>query len=73
MKLFDTILFSLAILFMLIGLHQAMMVGFGPSYWLFMLSIGCLLLYQMRKKKQQQEAAESKTADKSAKKRRYKM
>jgi hypothetical protein len=79
MKLFDTILFSFAVLFMLIGIHQAMMVGFAASYWLFMLALGALLWYQTRKKNQKREETkkdtekENKASDNSSRKRKYKM
>ncbi|HSZ26363.1 MAG TPA: hypothetical protein VK766_11605 [Cytophagaceae bacterium] len=77
MKLFDTLLFSFAVLFMLIGLHQAMMVGFAASYWLFMMAIGSLLWYQARRKKRPREP-EQNTENKvktftPQKKKKYKM
>jgi hypothetical protein len=75
MKLFDTFLFSFAILFTLIGIHQAMTVGFLYSYWLFMLALGCLMWYQSRKKKAAdiEKANEKQTGSKTEKKRKYKM
>ncbi len=76
MKLLDTILFSIAILFMLIGIHQSMMVGFAPSYWLFMLALGFLMWYQIRKKNRKAEdslKSEDKKSAESLKKRKYKM
>ncbi|MDH5598703.1 MAG: hypothetical protein OEY34_06245 [Cyclobacteriaceae bacterium] len=51
MKLIDVLIFSLATVIFLIGLHQAMTFGFAASYWLFMISIGLLLFYKMRKEK----------------------
>ncbi|MEQ9424441.1 MAG: hypothetical protein RJQ09_08500 [Cyclobacteriaceae bacterium] len=50
MKLFDTIIFTLAIGFTIIGFHQAFTVGIAESYWIFMLSLSLLLLYKLRKK-----------------------
>ncbi len=79
MKIFDTFIFSLAILLMLIGIHQAMMVGFAASYWLFMLSLGALLWYQTRKKNQKAGDAskdapkDGKNTETSSKKRKYKI
>jgi hypothetical protein len=78
MKPFDTFLFCFAILFMLIGIHQAMMNGYANSYWLFMLASGSLLWYQIRKKNQKQEEEkkqdkESKASETASKKRKYKM
>lgn len=52
MKLIDVIIFTLAIGFTLIGIHQSMIVGIAYSYWIFMISISLLLLYRLRKKKQ---------------------
>ena len=79
MKLLDTILFSFATLCMLIGIHQAMTVGYAASYWLFMLAGISLLWYQTRKKKQKAEE-KSKNTEKlknspevNPKKRKYKM
>jgi predicted Co/Zn/Cd cation transporter (cation efflux family) len=76
MKLIDTLIFSMAILAMMIGIHQSMMVGFAASYWLFMVSFGFLMWYQVRKKNRKEEA-KVETSDKkeseSPKKRKYKM
>jgi len=52
MKLLDVLIFTLAIGFTLIGIHQSMMVGIAYSYWIFMISISLLLLYRLRKKNQ---------------------
>jgi hypothetical protein len=68
MKLIDIILLSLSAGFLIIGVHQLIVitnnenitVGFTQSYWVFMLSTSLFLLYQLRKKKQ--EAAEKNVA-----------
>ncbi len=79
MKLFDTLLFSFAILMMLIGIHQAMMFGFHSAYWLFMLCLSALLWYQIRKKNQSKgkdgknAASGSEGSGSQVKKRKYKM
>ncbi len=79
MKLLDSLLFSFAILFMLIGIHQAMTVGYANSYWLFMLALATLMWYQVRKKNQKKTEQgkdalkETKTSGGSFKKRKYKM
>lgn len=76
MKFIDTLLFSFAILFLLIGIHQSMMVGFAASYWLFMLSFGGLMWYQIRKKNRKAESTDktgSNKGDTPAKKRKYKI
>lgn len=62
----NTILFSLAVVFLVIGIHQTITVGFEYSYWIFMLSISMLLLYRLakgrpeKKKKEKKEKKESK-------------
>lgn len=51
MKLSETILFSLAVAFLIIGVHQTFTVGILQSYWIFMLSIALLLLFKLRRNK----------------------
>ncbi|MBO9701515.1 MAG: hypothetical protein J7604_14995 [Sporocytophaga sp.] len=51
MKLLGTIIFSLGVVFLLIGIHQAMTVGFKESYWLFMLCFMMLMCFQWVKSK----------------------
>lgn len=68
MKLIDIVLLSLSAGFLIIGVHQLIVItnnenitaGFTQSYWVFMLSTSLFLLYQLRKKKQ--EAAEKHAA-----------
>lgn len=50
MKLLDVILFVLAFCLLIIGIHQAMVVGLMESYWIFMFSLMLLFLYNYRKK-----------------------
>ncbi|SHK58318.1 hypothetical protein SAMN04488028_106109 [Reichenbachiella agariperforans] len=50
-SVFQIIIFTLAAGFFLIGLHQTMTYGFSHSYWIFMLSVSLLLLYQFKKNK----------------------
>ncbi len=52
-NLIDTLIFSFLILFTLIGIHQAMTVGFAASYVFFMLALCLLFIYQARKKKEE--------------------
>ena len=47
-KLSSVIIISLALAFTVIGLHQAVTVGFGESYWIFMLAITLYLWYSIR-------------------------
>lgn len=49
MKLAETILFSLAVAFLIIGVHQTFTVGMLQSYWIFMLSITLLLLFKLQR------------------------
>ncbi|MFN3403870.1 MAG: hypothetical protein ACK40G_07235 [Cytophagaceae bacterium] len=56
MKLIDTIIFAFSAGFLLIGIHQAMLVGFAQSYWLIMISALFLLILQIRKKKVDKQA-----------------
>lgn len=60
MKLKDTIIFSIAIAFLIIGLHQSMTVGFEYSYWLFMVTIGLLLWYKVRKDRNRGQSKDEK-------------
>lgn len=41
---------------MIIGVHQTITNGFENSYWIFMLTIGLFLYYQIRKNKEKQDA-----------------
>ncbi len=52
MKRFWTVLiFSAAVALFIIGIHQLMTVGIINSYWIFMLCLGLLFLYQLFKGK----------------------
>ena len=59
-NLIDIIVLSLAAVFLIIGIHQTITVGFGQSYWLFMLSIALLLYQQIRKARKKQEESQPK-------------
>ncbi|MDQ3537010.1 MAG: hypothetical protein M3421_15440 [Bacteroidota bacterium] len=48
MKIFDITLISLAIGFIIIGIHQSIVFGFGNSYWIFMLTLVFLLWFKIR-------------------------
>jgi membrane protein implicated in regulation of membrane protease activity len=54
-NLIDIIVLSLSVVFLIIGIHQTITVGFGQAYWLFMLSIAFLLYQQIRKARKKQE------------------
>ncbi|WP_028980792.1 hypothetical protein [Sporocytophaga myxococcoides] len=71
MKLLGTIIFSLGVVFLLTGIHQAMTVGFKESYWLFMLCFMMLMFFQWVKSKSP-EKQEYKEKSESSKKVRVK-
>jgi uncharacterized membrane protein len=51
MKLMDVVLLSLAAVFAIIGIYEAMKLGIGQAYWAVMVSFGFLFYYNYRKKK----------------------
>ncbi|MEK6783018.1 MAG: hypothetical protein AABY93_15065 [Bacteroidota bacterium] len=51
MKLIDTILLSLSVVCLIIGIYEIMTMGIGYAYWSIMLSIVLFFYYTMRKKK----------------------
>jgi hypothetical protein len=51
MKLSDVILLSLAVAFIIIGIHQVMTVGFGNGYWAIMIALVFFFLYNLRRRK----------------------
>jgi hypothetical protein len=51
MKLADAILISLAVAFLIIGIHQIMTVGFGNAYWAIMLALILFFLVNLRRRK----------------------
>jgi hypothetical protein len=54
MKLTDIILLSLAVGFLIIGIHQIMTIGLGNAYWAIMLSLILFFVFNFRKSKQRQ-------------------
>lgn len=48
-KSWSIILLSLSAGLLIIGVHQTMVAGLVHSYWIFMLSVGLLLLYKFAK------------------------
>jgi len=54
----DVILFSLAVVLFVIGVHQTMNFGIAASYFIFMLSLGMLFLYRYRSAKRKAEEKE---------------
>jgi hypothetical protein len=51
MKLVDVLVLSLAIGFLIIGIHQTLSLGFENAYWAFMLVLVLIFVYTLRKKK----------------------
>ena len=51
MKLPDVILLSLAVAFIIMGVHQVMTAGFGHAYWALMLALVFFFLYNLRRRK----------------------
>lgn len=51
MKLVDTLIFSAAVVFFIIGIYEIMTLGIGHAYWSIMLSIALFFLFTMRKRK----------------------
>jgi hypothetical protein len=51
MKLPDVILLSLAVAFIIMGIHQVMTVGFGGAYWALMLALVFFFLYNLRRRR----------------------
>jgi hypothetical protein len=59
-NLVDIIVLSMSLVFLIIGIHQTITVGFGQAYWLYMLSIAALLYQQIRKAKKKQDESQPK-------------
>lgn len=47
-----TILFSLSLVLLVIGIHQTMLNGFSESYWIFSFSAGAFLAFAYLKRNQ---------------------
>ena len=51
MKLPNIIVLSLAVAFIIIGVHQTMVLGFGKAYWALMLALVFFFLLNLLKKR----------------------
>ena len=51
MKLIDMLILSLAVVFLIIGIHRVMVGGLGDAYWALMLMMILFFLFVLRKKK----------------------
>jgi hypothetical protein len=50
MKLSDVLIISLAVVFIIIGIHQVITVGLGNAYWAIMLALILLFVFNLRKR-----------------------
>jgi hypothetical protein len=55
MKLIDASILSIALAFIVVGIHQTMVNGIGFSYSLFMFAVGLLFWFQLRRNKALEE------------------
>jgi hypothetical protein len=60
MRIFDTLLFSLTAVLVIIGVHQSILHGVQNSYFIFMFASGLFLWYSLRKRNRAAEKADSK-------------
>jgi hypothetical protein len=51
MKLLEVIYLSLAVAFIIIGIHQIMTLGFASGYWAIMVALIFFFLYNLRRRK----------------------
>jgi len=51
MRLLDTLIFSLAVVFIIIGIYETMTLGIGQGYSWIMFSTVLFFYFTMRKKK----------------------
>jgi hypothetical protein len=51
MKLVDVLVLSLAVAFLIIGIHQTMILGIENAYWALMLALILYFVYNLRKRK----------------------
>ena len=50
MKLLDIVILSLAVGFLIIGIHQVMVLGLGQAYWALMLTLVLFFIITLRKR-----------------------
>jgi len=51
MKLTDVLVLSLAVAFLIIGIHQTMTLGFGKAYWAIMVALILYFVFNLRKRR----------------------
>jgi hypothetical protein len=49
MKLLDIVLIAIATALFMIGIHQSAYYGIKNSYWIFMISLGFMLVFRYRR------------------------
>lgn len=54
MKLQDILLLGLSIAFIIIGIDQTIVLGFGQAYWAFMIALAVFFIYTFRKSRAKQ-------------------
>ena len=59
MNLAQTIYLTLAAVASVIGIHQSIYYGIGPSYWIFMVSIIFLMLFRYNRAKNRMQPPET--------------
>jgi len=55
MKLADILILSLAVVFLIIGIHQTMVLGFENAYWALMLTLILFFMLTLRRNKRKQD------------------
>ncbi len=55
MKLIDVLLLAAVIVFLTIGVHQSISIGFMNAYWIFMMAMAAWFLYGYRKNKREEK------------------
>jgi hypothetical protein len=51
MKLAEIIILSLAVVFLIIGIDQTIVLGFGSGYWAIMFSLILFFVFNLRRQK----------------------
>jgi hypothetical protein len=59
MNITGSILLSLSVVCLVIGIHQLMVNGLTASYWIFMLCVSLLLLYKINASKASNNSKET--------------
>ena len=49
MKLAEVLSLSLAVAFLIIGIHQTILYGFGDAYWAIMLALVLFFIFNLKR------------------------